>query len=197
MLTEEPSVESDVEFAEIYRAIAAQRFTGTRPAELALSIARVAVMTRMPSPAGGPPPRYRSVEEVLLREGLAFELKSLPLDVTISKRKQCFSNCYERAISSGKYAYCEGVALVEPGFPPISHAWLLDLTDGRAFDPTWRTPGEAYIGVVIDEAYLAAAFPRAGCVIDDVEGRWPILKGAAGNSWRHRWLVDRLAAAGV
>jgi len=29
------------------------------------------------------------------------------------------------------------------------HAWLLDTTDGRAIDLTWREPGSEYFGVAL------------------------------------------------
>lgn len=192
MPTEEPSIETDEKLAEVYLALATQRFAGELPCLLARLIAQFAVLMRRTPTPRFPQLRYRSAEEFLLREGLAFRLKEPQRNVTMGERKQCFRNCYKRAVFSRRYAYCEGMALGEPGHPPYRHAWLLDLTDGLAFDPTWRTRGDAYIGVVIDEAYLAAVFPRAGCVIENVQARWPILTGAAGHSWRHRWLADRL-----
>ena len=199
MFAGETSCRAEEELAEEYCAIAAQRFVAPSSYQLALSIAQLAVMMHMPLSSRSPRQRYRyrSVEEFVLREGVAFATKAPPRDVSMGETKRCFSNCFKRALLSRRYAYCEGIALAEQGFPPMRHAWLLDLTDGLAFDPTWRPSGVAYIGVVIDKAYLAAVFPTAGSVIDNYRARWPILAGTVGDTWRHRWMADQLAVTGV
>ncbi len=140
MADEETDFEDSEVLAEFYRAIATRRFAGTSSAHLALSIAKVAVVTQMPPTPRGPQLRYRSVEEFVLREGLAFELKAPPRDVAMGQRHQCYANCYKRALAGRRYAYCEGMALGQPGFPPLGHAWLLDLTDGRLTCPRRSGP---------------------------------------------------------
>ncbi len=169
----------------------ARGFAGTEAEPLARSVAVLAVL----SGAGNPAFRYRSVYEFLLREGLGFDCKPLPPDVCAGAPGLCYANCRAIALRRrARYAYCEGIASADHGIP-IQHAWLLDLVDGRAVDPTWRgePTARAYIGVVVDPRYLAAAFRRSGCVLDDWRARRPILTGEAGDAWRHDW--HRLQAA--
>jgi hypothetical protein len=141
---------------------------------------------------------YRSISHFILKEGIAFEAKSLPPDVKRGFLKQCFFN--SRAISvrrKSRYAYCEGFAT--PGFAfPVHHAWLLDLKDGKVIDPTWSHDDRgiergafSYLGVVIDHAFVMETFKRSGCVLEDWKGGFPILTGGAGDRWRHSWMVQK------
>jgi hypothetical protein len=183
--------EHEVAEAE-YRALAQRRFADTAAEPLARSTATMAALCEAPNPAL----RYQSVYEILLREGLAFKVKARPRDMRAGIAGRCYANCHAIAARRGtRYAYCEGIAFADFGMP-VEHAWLLDLTDGRAVDPTWdEEPTQTYLGVVVETNYLEAAFARSGRVLDECCGRQPVLTGEAGHTWRHAWHGRHNAAA--
>lgn len=84
--------------------------------------------------------------------------------------RRCFANAYRLAEKHG-LPYVEGWAVPaidgwEHDTFAVHHAWCSD-TDGGVIDPTWRTPGLAYIGVLCD---LDLVFSTA---IEN--GRWGVL----------------------
>ena len=59
---------------------------------------------------------------------------------------------------------------------PFNHAWCLD-ADDRVVDPTWRTPGLAYFGLVFDLGRVAGAWSAENqSVLDDWPNKWPALR---------------------
>src|SRR4051812_552997 len=67
--------------------------------------------------------RYLSVYEILLREGLAFEVKARPRDMRAGIANRCYANCHAIAARRGtRYAYCEGITCADFGIP-VEHAW--------------------------------------------------------------------------
>jgi hypothetical protein len=65
----------------------------------------------------------------------------------IGREAQGHVNALRAAVAdhTGRFVYCEGVARTNGVFG--GQAWLLDTTDGRAVDVTWRIAGVEYFGV--------------------------------------------------
>jgi hypothetical protein len=78
---------------------------------------------------------------------------------------------------SEDFLYTEGWAVSDLGIP-VEHAWLT--CNGQAVEVTWKNPGLAYYGVVIDDesAYhvmaltkLYGILPSLAHHVDSIEGR--------------------------
>lgn len=70
--------------------------------------------------------------------------------------KFCFRNAFEVATSHEDLRYAEGYALLVLGNGEqlwVHHAWVVD-REGNAIDPTWRSAGLRYMGIVVDPAEL-------------------------------------------
>lgn len=74
-----------------------------------------------------------------------------------AERKACFRNCQLIALTDARFRYVEGYAEAVPGVH-VEHAWLVDHTGRRVFDPTWcsfaSSPPTDLAGVVIDSGWL-------------------------------------------
>jgi len=88
----------------------------------------------------------RSIESAVLLHGQDFALPSRPRPRGIAKMKahQCFRNAYVIAEELGAQ-YVEGFA--HNGMVPLQHAWVV--MDGVLIDPTWKTLGKEYFGIII------------------------------------------------
>lgn len=90
--------------------------------------------------------KYNSYYELLLDYGTVMEAKPLPKSIGRGLPKSCYFNCQRIIQKSKKYIYVEGYALPDSGIIPLAHAWLMN-DKNKAVDPTWETPGLAYLGV--------------------------------------------------
>ncbi|MGW1180086.1 hypothetical protein [Streptomyces drozdowiczii] len=64
--------------------------------------------------------------------------------------RQCFANAFALATVRSELVYAEGYAVYAVGdtLLPLQHAWCV-APDGSVVDPTWETPGAAYLGLPI------------------------------------------------
>ncbi|MFF4392981.1 hypothetical protein ACFY0G_40605 [Streptomyces sp. NPDC001552] len=95
---------------------------------------------------------------------------------------RCFIDSVSWAwAAGGAFAYVEGWAL-DPWMQQEAHAWCAG-TDGTALDPTWRTPGRAYVGLPVEAEAAARIMSEAG---------GPLLHGRGGliSSTAERWMRD-------
>ncbi|GEM_PF-2081179 len=101
----------------------------------------------------------RSLETFLMGQGRFFDAPAgaRPAGVPTMPPRDCFTNAATLAESKG-WGYAEGYAL--RGFP-THHAWCVT-PEGRVVDATWDPPGDAYFGVAIQPAALAAHLARTG-----------------------------------
>lgn len=90
--------------------------------------------------------KYGCFEELVLDCGKEMKAKSLPDRIERGKPKNCYYNCQQLLELQPDLIYCEGYALSDDIPMPFAHAWLID-KEGHAIDPTWETPGVAYLGV--------------------------------------------------
>lgn len=81
-------------------------------------------------------------------------------------KQQCYRNsenvCTFQDSVADLYSYAEGYAL-KPGLIPLAHAWVVDKTDGKAIDPTWKEPGCEYFGVRFDPEWVNELTIKNGC----------------------------------
>jgi hypothetical protein len=97
----------------------------------------------------------------------------------IGEQNMCFKNAANMALEQG-LVYVEGFALALPAPIPVAHAWCVG-EDGMVIDPTWDeailTGEREYFGIAIKHDYLCVALVRRRMwgVMDDWEGRWPML----------------------
>lgn len=101
----------------------------------------------------GPPTgwRYSCVAELLLAYGRLFTPAAVIPD---GEPGACYIAAAEHAIEN-ELAYVEGLA-APPEFGGLvswEHAWCAG-TDDRARDPSWPTPGTAYLGIPLTVDYL-------------------------------------------
>ena len=97
--------------------------------------------------------KYISFEELILDCGIVMEAKALPKDIEQGLPQSCYHNCQELAFKRKDLTYLEGYALSVDIPIPLPHAWLLTL-DKKAIDPTWETPGTAYLGVPLSTKWV-------------------------------------------
>ena len=142
---------------------------------------------------------YLCMEDFVLQEGHEFDEFSIyhPTEdggeewqFDPGMPKSCFDNAYRVATSADaedmglKLRYVEGYAV--SAFLPVMHAWVIDEYD-RIIDVTWcgtddehdimPTPGEAYLGVIIDLDYVTKNRTNQNCsMIDAWEKGWPLLQ---------------------
>jgi hypothetical protein len=75
----------------------------------------------------------------------------------------------------GAATYVEGIAFPSKGcFPNLAlhHAWIT--LDGKhAVDPTWPTPGTAYVGIAVPTKQLARLVVKGGfgCMMELIVGK--------------------------
>jgi hypothetical protein len=122
---------------------------------------------------------YRCKEELLAQHGRLFTPQRLPGKHRYRTARACFGNCLHLAMKGTGLRYAEGLAVPADagaaGFP-IHHAWCVD-EDGRVLDPTWRTPGLVYFGVLFPfDTVLSSQSPVNQSVLDDWPHDWPVLR---------------------
>ena len=92
--------------------------------------------------------KYRSFEEALLDIGQEMKPLVRPRHIKRGRPNFCYANCQQLVLYSDTLKYVEGYAVAADDYCPIPHAWVVDDTDGRAYDPTWKDIGWYYIGIV-------------------------------------------------
>lgn len=90
--------------------------------------------------------KYAGFEELVLACGRAMEVKPLPKGIKQGTPKRCYFNSQQLAFKKKDLVYVEGYVLDSDISFPIAHAWVLT-PEGHGIDPTWKTPGIAYIGI--------------------------------------------------
>ncbi len=97
--------------------------------------------------------KYKSLYGMVLQEGKWCTPAPRPDDVPKMRDKECFKNAAQLAFENSKYTYVEGFANSGIIPFPMAHAWCVD-DKGRTVDPTWKTPGEAYIGIPFNTDFV-------------------------------------------
>jgi hypothetical protein len=118
---------------------------------------------------------YKSMYDLLLREGKQYPYRPLPETVPRGQPRQCFANAQELALLGEGYTYCEGFAI---GVIPTHHGWCID-EEGYVVDPTWED-GTEYWGVAFDREFVSRAVVARemwGSLLDDLKYGWLIMKG--------------------
>ncbi len=116
---------------------------------------------------------YATYEHLVLAEGHEFERKPLPTQFRKMREKMCYQNAYHCVTRDydDQYLYVEGYAR---GIIVVEHAFVLDLEDGKIFDPTWPRDNDhdgGYYGIVFPTQYMIETTSRTGCY------------GLLGNDW--------------
>lgn len=92
---------------------------------------------------------YRSLDELLLVHGRLFTPAPLSRRYRRLPERQCYANAFAMASVREELTYVEGYAVCDFGdgdLLPLQHAWCVT-ADGTVVDPTWPTPGVAYLGI--------------------------------------------------
>jgi len=121
--------------------------------------------------------------------------------------RECYKNALMGAIAADAmklpFYYAEGMAI---GVIPVNHAWLV--LNHKPVDFTWRDLKEkvrdrrgllrrlkdnlaanAYIGIVVPTTVVterAIATSHAPVMLDDWEGRWPLLRDGVPAEWKQQ-----------
>lgn len=118
---------------------------------------------------------YSSPAEFVLQHGIEYTPRPLPKGLQMGLPKHCYSNAIVGAYAHRSLFYVEGYALNVASFP-IHHAWLTD-DKQSAFDPTWRSLGTAYLGIMFNVGRADdASWNGDATVLDDWKRHWPLLK---------------------
>ncbi|MEW1922322.1 hypothetical protein [Streptomyces sp. NPDC088360] len=119
---------------------------------------------------------YGSLHELLLESGRFFTPAELPDSVGRLPARSCYANAFAVATVRRELTYVEGYAVWEAvagNLLHIHHAWCVD-AQGVVVDPTWPTPGLAYLGLPIGPQVGA---PRLGPgLIEEMEMLYPVLE---------------------
>lgn len=97
---------------------------------------------------------HRSLEELLLEHGRLFVPAPLGNGYRRLPERQCYANAFLMASVREELTYVEGYAVCDFGdgdWLPLQHAWCVT-ADGTVVDPTWPTPGVAYLGIPLGPA---------------------------------------------
>lgn len=97
--------------------------------------------------------RYFGIIDFMLQHGQFFQPYSLPNEIKFGKKRLCYNNATDLALSNIKYIYCEGYAVTEIINIPIYHAWTVD-ENNTVFDNTWDPCGTLYFGVKFNTNFL-------------------------------------------
>lgn len=89
--------------------------------------------------------KYRGFEELVLNCGREMQPDENGW-IEQGLLKSCYWNCQQLVFQQPELIYSEGYALTKDVGFPIAHAWLLN-AEGKVLEPTWESPGEAYLGV--------------------------------------------------
>lgn len=96
---------------------------------------------------------YGSLPGLLLERGRFFTPAELPANVRRLPARQCYANAFLLATRRAELVYAEGYALhaYDDTLLHFQHAWCV-APDGSVVDPTWETPGDAYLGLPLGPA---------------------------------------------
>lgn len=119
---------------------------------------------------------YGSLAELLLERGRLFVPAELPPTVGRLPPRQCYANAFALASVRPDVVYAEGYAVCDLGdgdLLHLQHAWCVAM-DGTVVDPTWATPGLAYLGLPLGPW---AGPPALGPgLIYEIDNLVPVLK---------------------
>lgn len=103
--------------------------------------------------------KYNSFYQIILDYGRVMPAKPLPKSIKRGLPKSCYFNCQKVLEKHKDLTYVEGYALPSSNIVPLIHAWLLD-DKGEAIDPTWETPGLAYLGIPLSTEWVFSIIAR-------------------------------------
>ena len=95
--------------------------------------------------------KYCSFEEALLDIGQEMKPLVRPRHIKRGRSNFCYANCHQLVLQSDTLKYVEGYAIAADNRIsncPLPHAWVVDSSDGCAYDPTWKDVGWYYIGIM-------------------------------------------------
>ncbi|MFE4527050.1 hypothetical protein ACFRMO_07610 [Streptomyces anulatus] len=119
---------------------------------------------------------YGSLAELLLERGRLFVPAELPTTVKRLPPRQCYANAFAMASVRSDLVYAEGYAVCDLGDGDLlhfQHAWCVAL-DGTVVDPTWDTPGLAYLGLPLGPRVGPPAFGPG--LIHEISDLVPVLE---------------------
>lgn len=119
---------------------------------------------------------YANLYDFVLREGQAFEPRSLPTGIDPMEPGHCINNSFRTAFQNN-FRYVEGFALTVDNNIPLFHAWNLD-RDEFVVDTTWNPHGRAYFGVIFPLTAIRIRNRVQYSLLDDWEHGYPILRKA-------------------
>jgi hypothetical protein len=134
-----------------------------------------AILTKMASRrhvARAMPDGYRNLFDLIVKEGEAFEPRSLPSGYRASPSEDCGVNAARDAFGDRSLTYVEGFALGGSLYPriPILHAWCIDVAGG-VVERTWLYDAEIeYLGLRIATDTLEGWRREAGAPLSIL---WP------------------------
>jgi len=120
-----------------------------------------------------------TILKYLTKYGKVYKSKVCPQNIKRGEVGDCFDTCTVNALKT-EYYYVEGMARDPRNGEWILHAWLTDVKDKHAYDPTWRNVVEGkekpvpteYIGITISIEKLAKFLRESG------------YKSVIANGWR-------------
>jgi hypothetical protein len=117
--------------------------------------------------------RFLCLEELIVKEGLAFNWTPLPNHIERGEPRQCFMNAALLTRERPDLVYVEGYAV---GVIPTLHAWCVDPTTMQVIDPTWDH-AISYLGIPIRSEFLWETLLDRGYygVLDNPEQRMSML----------------------
>lgn len=136
---------------------------------------------------------YNSVEEFILLNGKAVQLRSVPN----SKMpwKKCYANAEATALYyPGDFFYMEGYAayLDDDGFDVYHHGWVVDIHSGICYDPTWKKGATVAlgcifpVGVQIAQVHTHRGKHDAVCPVGEQRiNRFNLMRGSATTASLH------------
>ena len=131
--------------------------------------------------------QYKSIPELVLKEGMCFNPRKLPSNYFIGEQKECFRNASLLSIDKN-LIYCEGYAFSKPieGLN-IFHAWCCD-ENKNVIDNTWKNSGTQYFGIAFDKEFLMGCLKKQKVygLIDNWHDRFPLLKEFK-REYKHRF----------
>lgn len=114
-----------------------------------------------------PPGTYTGRTDMVLAEGMFWEVADKSFSLKHGAVKHCFANCQslmrKRGLKAG-WTYVEGLAQCSVGLP-LFHSWLVD-TEGNVIDPTWKS-GSMYLGVPIQWSLVQKLSTPENCTVLD------------------------------
>jgi hypothetical protein len=132
-----------------------------------------------------------SPEALILQYGAVFSTKPCPEELVGEGMGLCYRNAFlATMMDSDRFAFVEGIA---HKFAPVPHAWVLDLEDGLAFDPTWTADDMdlEYVGIPFSWHYAMGAMQKRGSMLGgdgfdyDTRDPSPVLRTKP-KTWLHQ-----------